>query len=90
MNNVLQEKHFLKNAKNLSQEDFIKQYSNDIIEARLNEDAIYQEVDIQLPKQKLTIVWKYRKGCYQYYGHLLVPTAPYKVVEGKILFEKVA
>ncbi len=86
MFNVLQEKHFLDNAKNLSQQEFLKQYSDDISKSRLHGD-LYEEVDIQLPKQKLTVVWKLRKDCYKYYGYLLIPTAPYKIVDSQIFFD---
>jgi len=77
-----QQKEIVVDSKNLSQIQFITKYSDDISKARLFGDK-YEEVEIQLLNEKLTIVWHLRKGCYTYYGFTVVPTSEYKIINDK-------
>jgi hypothetical protein len=80
-----EQKDIIASAKRLSQQEFITKYSSSISKSRLSGEK-YEEVEIQLLNEKLTIVWHLRKGCYTYYGFLVIPTSDYKLVEGKIVF----
>jgi len=73
-----EQKDIIASAKRLSQQEFISKYSSSISKFRLSGEK-YEEVEIQLLNEKLTIVWHLRKGCYTYYGFLVIPTSKYNL-----------
>ena len=72
------QKHIIASAKRLSQQEFISKYSSSISKFRLSGEK-YEEVEIQLLNEKLTIVWHLRKGCYTYYGFSVIPPSKYNL-----------
>ena len=80
-----EQKEIIVRAKKFSQHEFITRYQSSISKFRLSGEK-YEEVEIQLLNEKLTIVWHLRKGCYIYYGFLVIPTSPYKLVNGEYVF----
>lgn len=77
----LEAKVFTKKAKKLSQEEFINEHSELI--SRIYCLGIFKQAEIFLSKEILKIVWKKDK----YYGFLLIPNAPYSMIDGKKVYD---
>lgn len=78
---VLEAEDFTKRAKKLSQQEFINEYSEFISETYPL--GTFQQTEIFLSKEILKIVWKKNK----YVGFLLIPNAPYSMVDGKKVWD---